>query len=246
MQRIDQFRNFFPGHVSADRSAQNEESNRKRSQVSSNSQSQDFIKSQSTHFHSSFSGSTGDSQTSFTNRYDDMLASSRHAENKDLLEKCRKDLAASHSLISMQQSVLSSCINQLNSLGRAINEISVKQEDQGKLIMELLTKISEHTAREEEGRAHITSLFLSKQNCVEQEEECSSQDGMSLNAYLNSRSKRVRRESAGGAEGRASSQSSMELSLSPSAELTGNRLSCASMLSLRLSDRFITLAQGSK
>jgi len=222
MQRIDQFRNFFPGHLSADKNTQNEEGNRKRSQVSSNSQSQDFIKSQSTHFHSSLSGSTGDSQASFTNRYDDMLASSRHAEYKDILETCRKDLATSNNLISMQQSILSSCINQLSSISRAVDEINVKQESQGKQLMELFTRFSEHATREEEGRAQITSLFLSKQNCAENDEESSSQDGMSLSAYFTTRSKRVRREGTAGAEERGSSQSSLEPTLSPSAELTGN------------------------
>lgn len=227
MQKYDQFRSFFPGHASADQRI--EESNRKRSQVSSNSQSQDFMKSQSTHFHSSLSGgSTGDSQASFTNQYNDMLASSRFAENKEMLEALLKRVASLTSLISTQQTALSSYINLLHSLMKAVNEIKDKQEAQDKFLMDLKMKISEQFSRQDENYARIDSRFHLKQNFAENEVETSSQDGMSLSAYFSSRTRRGRTE--GATEGRASSQASLDLSLTPTAELTGKFLDSSTFI----------------
>ncbi len=204
MKRSDSFRKFFPGHVSVDRIIQNDETNRKRSQVSSNSQSQEF-RSQSSHFHSSLNTLTSDSQASSSNRYEDMLASGRHLELKDCIETVRKNVSSVATHISTQETVLSSNANQINSISREIFVIKTTQNAQERTlsaICDLLFELKENVQE-------IMNCQKASNNDSNHNLDSSSQSGMSVDAYLTNRAKRARVESSEhGAEGNTSSRAS--------------------------------------
>ena len=189
MKRSDSFRKFFPGHVSVDKIIQNEETTRKRSQVSSNSQSQEF-RSQSSHFHSSLNTLTSDSQVSSSNRYEDMLASGRHLELKDCIETVRKNVSSIAANISTQQSALSSNASQTNDIGKEILAIKTTQNAQERTlsaICDLLFELKENVQE-------LMNCQKASDDGPTFDLDSSSQSGMSLDDYLSNRAKRVRVE----------------------------------------------------
>lgn len=215
MKRSDSFRKFFPGHVSVDKIIQNDESNsRKRSQVSSNTQSQEF-RSQSSHFHSSLNTLTSDSQVSSSNRYDDMLASGRHLELKDTIETIRKTVSALTSQISSQQVALSSNANQLHDIRKDLSDIKAAQDAQDRtlsVMCELLFEIKNNLQEMKNSRkSSPTSEFSNSEE--EHDIESASQNVMSLDDYLVNRAKRARIASPSGSA-RDSAQGDDDVSMS--------------------------------
>lgn len=193
MKRSDSFRKFFPGHVSVDKIIQNDESNKKRSQVSSNSQSQ----SQSTHFHSSLNTLTSDSQVSSSNRYEDMLASGRHLELKDSIETVRKNVNSLANHISTQQSTFTSHTGQLNNISNEIIAIKTTQDAQERTlgtICELLFELKENVQEIKNLRNIIPR---SERSEYEDDNDLNShsQSAISLDDYLVNKAKRARTSS---------------------------------------------------
>lgn len=198
MQRSDQFRNFFPNHISVDKLIYNDENNRKRSQVSSNSQSQDFLKSQSIAWNPSVNSSMTDSQASSANRYEDMLASGRHTEVKDNFDMIRKHINSLINQVSTQHSTASSNNSQLNEMYRSISEIKTKQDNHDAMLSNITGMLSEIMKCLQEMKVPPNTSPrspFSEMNSFEDDMDTSSQDGMSVDAYLHSRSKRSRTES---------------------------------------------------
>jgi len=191
MKRSDSFRKFFPGHVSVDWIIQNDETNRKRSQVSSNSQSQEF-RSQSSHFHSSLNTLTSDSQVSSSNRYEDMLASGRHLELKDCIETVRKNVSSVATHISTQEAALSSNANQINSISKEILAIKTTQNAQERTLSAMCDLLFELKENVQE----IMNCQKASNNNPDHDLDSSSQSGMSLDAYLTNRAKRALVESS--------------------------------------------------
>lgn len=193
MKRSDSFRKFFPGHVSVDKIIQNDESNKRRSQVSSNSQSQ----SQSTHYHSSLNTLTSDSQVSSSTRYEDMLASGRHLELKDSIETIRKNVNSLANHISTQQSTFSSHTSQLNNISNEIFAIKTTQDAQERTlgtICELLFELKENVQEIKNLRNIIPTSERSE--CEDDIDLNShSQSAMSLDDYLVNKAKRARTSS---------------------------------------------------
>lgn len=196
MQRPDQFRNFFPGHTTIDRAVQSEEANRRRSQLSSSSQSQDY-RSQSTFHQSSFTNSGSESQASVGNRYEDILASGRHLEMKDQFDGLRKTLGTLSGQVSAQQASLVSTANQLNSIYQVVNEIKAEQDNHDKILLnisavltDLKQCIQDSKSPKRGERARHTTSPISNVSASEDELDTSSQDGMSVGAYMTAKKAR--------------------------------------------------------
>lgn len=197
-QKLDPFRKQI-GHVSMDRFIVSDDASRRRSQQqnsSSQSQSQAM-----TPVFSSLGNSVNESQSSSgLSKYEDMHASGRHLEIKDSLEAIRKNVIMLNSTVSATQEKTTNNVEEMKQIISSVQSVKNKQDEHNRTLNEILDVLKSLKGHLGSGNCHIPfDLNLAGEgdaDSVSDPISPLSEDGISLNDYLNTKRQRTHASAA--------------------------------------------------